>query len=241
MGKFLPMSTPDASNPPPAGRPAAYALTIAIGLAIAAIPALMLTLDPVAASHAVPRRGSATMEGYLAFVDPLGNAPLIPGVGGALLLAAAVLRSGRLARAGVLVLITFGLCGGAAYSLKSVVRRPRPWTHLAWTDTIRDWKWAGNGRAHSFPSGDVTCAAGLATALYLTARRGRARYLLFLIPLASAAGRIAGARHYPSDCLAALLLGMAMAALAWRLWPEPRPKEPPASGAPPDATFGCHG
>jgi membrane-associated phospholipid phosphatase len=196
---------------------------VAIALAVAAIPLLMVTLDPIAARYSAPHHGSPTVERHLAFVDPLGNAPLIPGVGGVLLIAAAVLRSKRLARVGVLVLLTFGLCGGAAYSLKSVVRRPRPWTQgLAWSETIRDWKWSRNGQAHSFPSGDVTCATGLAMSLYLALRRGRARYLLFLAPLASSAGRIVGARHYPSDCLAALLLGIAMAALAWRLWPEPR-------------------
>jgi membrane-associated phospholipid phosphatase len=199
---------------------------VVVALALAAIPLLMVTLDPVVARHRAPHHGSAATERLLAFTDPLGNAPLVPGVGGVLLVAGAIRRSGRLARVGVLVLLVFGLCGGAAYSVKSVVRRPRPWTHgLVWSETIRDWKWSRNGRAHSFPSGDVTVAAGLAMTLYLGLRRGRGRYLVFLIPLASSVGRVIGARHYPSDCLAALLLGIGLAALAWRAWPEAKADE----------------
>jgi membrane-associated phospholipid phosphatase len=199
---------------------------VVVALALAAIPLLMVTLDPVVARHTVLHYGSPTVERLLAVTDPLGNAPWVPGVGGVLLIAALVLRSGRLARVGVLVLLVFGLCGGAAYSAKSVVRRPRPWTHgLVWSETVRDWQWSRNGQAHSFPSGDVTVAAGLAMTLYLGLRRGRGRYLVFLIPLVSASGRIIGARHYPSDCLAALLLGIGLAALAWRAWPEAKADE----------------
>jgi len=197
------------------------AWAVAVATALAAIPLLMMTLDPVVAGHTVPHYGSAATERLLTFTDLLGNAPLVPGLGGILLMAALVLRSRRLARVGVLVLLVFGLCGGAAYSVKSVVRRPRPWTQgLVWSETIRDWKWSRNGQAHSFPSGDVTIASGLAMTLYLGLRHGRARTLVFLIPLASSVGRILGARHYPSDCLAGLLLGIGLAALVWRVWPE---------------------
>ena len=191
--------------------------------ALLAIPILMLTLDPVVARRTVPVMKTAAVERYLDFADPLGRWPLGVGVGALLLGLAAARRSMAWARAGVIVLaaVTLSL---AVYIPKCAVRRPRPWAAaegLTWSQTVRDWKWGLNGQAQSFPSGDVTCAAALATACFLAARRGRVRYLLFLIPLASTAGRILGGKHYPSDCLAGFLLGLAVAALAWRLWPDP--------------------
>ena len=221
------MTTPSPAKSRTRSWPVGRTRAVAIAVALAAIPLLMVTLDPVIAHHTVPHHGSPTIERYLAVTDPLGNAPLIPGLGGALLVAAALCRSKRLARVGVLVLLTFALCGGSVYAVKALVRRPRPWAaqEVAWSAALRDWRYSHDGRTVSFPSGDVTCAAGLAMIGYLAVGRGRTRYLFFLVPLASTAGRLIGARHYPSDCLAGLLLGMAMAALAWRLWPEPPPDD----------------
>jgi membrane-associated phospholipid phosphatase len=221
-----PALTPDPNTQTPQPTFARHARLIALLLAMAAIPTLMLTLDPVVGSWANGVADAKSTQRYLAFSDPLGRAPLIPGVGVVLLIVAAAARSKRLARVGVLVLLTFGLCGGSMYTLKWTVRRPRPWATyvVSWHDSIRDWKWAFDGRTQSFPSGDVTCAAGLAMALFLAVRRGRGRYAFFVVPALSAAGRILGAKHYPSDCLAGLLLGLAMASLAYRIWPE-RPSD----------------
>jgi len=205
-------------------------VVLLIVLALAAIPLLMVTVDPTVGRYMAARYESPSVQPFLDSVDPLGRAPLIGGIGVLLLGAAVLARSKQLARVGVLVLLTFALCGGAVYSLKVVVRRPRPWVaylhHVSWSTTQSDWNWARDGGAHSFPAGDATCAAGLATVLFLAVGRGRARYALFLIYLLSAAGRVVGARHYPSDCLAALVLGASLAALAWRLWPEPKSQAP---------------
>jgi membrane-associated phospholipid phosphatase len=75
---------------------------------------------------------------------------------------------------------------------------------------------------HSFPSGDVTVAAGLAAGLFLLAGRGRVRYLVFGLAALSAAGRMLGAKHYPSDCLFGALVGIAVAALLWKALMPPR-------------------
>lgn len=217
------MTTPACYSTPLLERLPMGARFAGLLLALIAIPVLMWAVDPIVGRYSVPHSASSRVEQYLRFSDPLGNAPLIPAVGGFLLAAAAVRRSRRLLLVGVLVLLTFGACGAAVYALKMIVRRPRPWaTRLAWSQTIRDWKWALNGQAHSFPSGDATCAAGLAMGLYLGIGRGRARYALFIIPAASAIGRIMGARHYPSDCIAGCLLGMGVCSLLWYFL-QPRP------------------
>ena len=86
------------------------------------------------------------------------------------------------------------------------------------------WPWSGHYDMHailwdnalkSFPSGDVTIAAGLATVLCLAVGRGWARYLFYLLPTLSAFGRITGAKHYPSDCLFGFFLGTVVALLIW--------------------------
>jgi membrane-associated phospholipid phosphatase len=180
----------------------------------------MLTVDPVVGRYAVSVDDTAAVERLLKVSNSLGRLPLIAGVGVVLLLVGAALRSALWARRGLAVLLAFALCGGAVYIGKPLVRRPRPWAAaegLAWRQTVREWQWSGDGRAHSFPSGDVTCAAGLAAVGFLAVGRGRARYLFLLIPLLSATGRILDARHYPSDCLAGLLIGFGVAALVWRV------------------------
>ena len=79
----------------------------------------------------------------------------------------------------------------------------------------------------------MTVAAALAMIGFLLIGRGWPRYLLFLIPVLSGMGRIAAARHYPSDCLAGIVLGVAVAAIIWRVvMREPSDPEPAAEAAP---------
>ena len=122
----------------------------------------------------------------------------------------------------------------ACYLLKMGVARPRPefaYFAVGWGDAIGRPDLFGNGMYHSFPSGDVTLASALAVLLFLFAGRGKARWALFLIPVLSSVGRVLHAGHYPSDCLAAMMLGGGVAASVWRLWP-PRPAPADVQGGP---------
>ena len=104
----------------------------------------------------------------------------------------------------------------------------------AWSGGWGPYTRCVENQLHSFPSGDVTVAAALTTVGFLLIGGGWVRYLLFALPILSAIGRVAGARHYPSDCLAGMLLGIATAVVLWRVvMPrEPAPSEPDGDGQP---------
>ena len=140
---------------------------------------------------------------------------------GALLLAAAVVGSRRLRRYAGLVMLVFVCTALSCHILKIAVSRPRPVMLVkAWPQNETILGHWNNGQFHSFPSGDVAVAAGLAMVGVLLMGRGRARWLWFLLPAYCAVARVVGARHYPSDCLAAATLGVALAWLLWR-WRKP--------------------
>jgi len=144
--------------------------------------------------------------------------------------------------------LVFALSGLGSYAVKAAVGRPRPFMLEQPPPTFNStWERRLDRRYHSFPSSDVMVAAGLATVLFLMLERGRARYAVFAIPVYSAFGRIIIARHYPSDCLAAVMLGIAATWLLWRLQerlsaaaraartggPEPSPEGPGPPAPPP--------
>jgi len=191
--------------------------SIAVGAALLAIVLLMLFLDPAVGRWESTVAGTAWVQTFWSFVKPFGR-EMIQGLfilG--LLIAAAVSRSWGYARLALVVGVAYAISGTTCHLIKMAVHRPRPEVmRLPW---VGGWGVAAcmiENELHSFPSGDVTIAASLATVMFLAIGRGRARYVLFLIPFLSAVGRIVVAAHYPSDCLAGALLGMATAVLVWR-------------------------
>ncbi len=184
---------------------------------------LMLFGDPAIGRWENTVAGSAWVETFRSFVRPLGR-DMIQGLfilG--LLIVALVSRSWAYARLALVVGVAYTISGTTCHLIKMAVHRPRPEVMPApW---LGGWGLAAcmlENELHSFPSGDVTIAAALATVVFLAIGYGRARYALFLIPLLSAVGRIVVAAHYPSDCVAAALLGITTAVLVWR-WLMPAP------------------
>jgi undecaprenyl-diphosphatase len=126
-------------------------------------------------------------------------------------------------RAALLLPVAFIASGAVTHVIKMAVGRPRPFMVGAeWPQETR-WQHAIDGKFQSFPSGDVTVAAALATVCFLLAGRRRFAYLAVLVPAYSATARMVAARHYPSDCLAGCLIGGLTAWLLWRFqerrWP----------------------
>jgi len=191
---------------------------IALVLLTCTVVLLVLYVDPITAGW-----------GNLAWKSPLAGLFATGGVllGGplpyrgaflALLWACRRYRWPRGRRFAILLPFVFAVTGLGSRAAKVIVGRPRPITlHRPAVTFPSEWARHLNGQFQSFPSGDVTVAAGLATVLFILLERGGARYLLFAIPLFSAAGRIGNARHYPSDCLAGLALGILSAWAVWRL------------------------
>lgn len=187
-------------------------------LAFAAIGLLMLFVDPAAGRWGNAVRQSDAVWAYRKVVGPLGHGTPWGIAFIAALIAAVIWRTTRYLRVALVVLLTFIWSGGLCHLIKITVHRPRP--EIMWAPWAGGWglsvRFVEN-QLHSFPSGDVTVAAALATIGFLLIGRGWARYLLFAMPVLAAIGRIAAARHYPSDCVAGLVLGSAIAAVMWRV------------------------
>jgi membrane-associated phospholipid phosphatase len=95
---------------------------------------------------------------------------------------------------------------------------------------------SGGSSSPSFPSRHALTAGVFATALWLARRR--LGVLAALYGLAVCAQRLHSGKHWPSDLLAGLVLGAALAWLSWRLYPPfarrvglPGPPEPDPEGA----------
>jgi len=144
----------------------------------------------------------------------------LPCVLGAVVLWAAGrgLNARKAQRFAVLMLLALIVGTLSCHFVKMAVGRPRPFMMAQPAPTNQTaWEHRADSRFHSFPSGDVTVAAGFGMVGFLLAGGGSARYLLFLVPVLSMAGRVCGARHYPSDCLAAIVLGVLTVWVLWRL------------------------
>jgi undecaprenyl-diphosphatase len=218
---------------PPTSSLARRGSLLGVGAVLLAIVLLMLFVDPVVGRWASKVSGSGWVETFRTLVRPLGRDALQGLFILALLIAALVSRSWAYARLALIVGLAYAISGATCHLIKMAVHRPRP--------EVMSVPWSGGwgleaclleNELHSFPSGDVTIAAALATVLFLAIGRGRWRYTLLLIPLLSAVGRVVVAAHYPSDCLVGALLGAAVALLVWR-WLMPRPAPMAPSGETP--------
>ena len=201
-----------------------------VAAVLALIVLLMALVDPIAGPWSIRMAQLPAVDRYRDFSTPLGRDALHGFFALGLLLAALICRSKVYARLALVVVVAYVLAGGSCHIVKMVTHRPRPETLPApW---LGGWGLAPclieNG-LHSFPSGDVTISAALATIWFLALGSGRARYTVFLMPLLSAIGRVLGAAHYPSDCLGAGLLGVFTSLQVWR-W-----LMPPAEAARTDA------
>jgi undecaprenyl-diphosphatase len=136
-------------------------------------------------------------------MGPIG-APFV----GVALLAWALLVTGTwrgAARAGLLLSVPWAV----AETMKLVVRRPRPepsaLTRLIVPDPF----------AFSFPSGHTAFAAGLVCAVILIVATARARTVAIIVGgaavLAVAWSRVYLGVHYPTDVVAAIVVGVAVA------------------------------
>jgi membrane-associated phospholipid phosphatase len=192
--------------------------TVPVVLAACLFVFVLKYMDPIVAHWATGACGSEWAQSLRSEARILGGP--WPTVIGALALWAAgrglnLAKARRFAALMVAVLVV-GTLG--CHLVKMIVARPRPFMIAAPTPAGQGaWERRVDSRFHSFPSGDVTVAAGFAMVAFLLAGGGGGRYLLFLIPLASTAGRVCAARHYPSDCLAAIVLGILAAWVLWRI------------------------
>ncbi len=225
---------PDPSRAP-GGTPSPHACRT--GWVIAALLAVMVLLmvfvDPTVGRWSLTASQLPWVHQFRAYVTPLGRDAIHGFFAVGLLLAALVFRSGIYARMALVVVVTYVLAGSSCHMIKMITHRPRPETIPApW---LGGWGVAAcmlEDDTHSFPSGDVTIAAALATIWFLALGRGRARYAVYVVPLLSAVGRVLGAAHYPSDTLAGGLWGTLWAVWVWRwIMPRARPSPPDDTSA----------
>jgi membrane-associated phospholipid phosphatase len=190
---------------------------LAVGATLALIVLLMLTVDPQVARWALRVGDLPGANLYRRWVTPLGKDQIHGMFIIALLLAALIARSWSYARVALAVGLTWAIGGGVCHLIKIIAHRPRPeYIPAPWNGHWGASAYLLENAIKSFPSGDVTIAAGLATTVFLAIGRGRARYVLFLWPVLVGISRVLGAKHYPSDAVGGMLLGTLTAMLVWR-------------------------
>lgn len=100
--------------------------------------------------------------------------------------------------------------------LKDTVARLRPF--LSGVEDYAKW-WSAIGSpaesGYSFPSGHVTAAAAGITAFFIFSKNKKISWISYLYVAFVALSRIYLMAHYPSDVLAALLIGIASAFIAF--------------------------
>lgn len=115
----------------------------------------------------------------------------------------------------VLASVLTGLVG---HLMKFIFLRARPYAQsgpfsfLNWEGIL-----ANEHASQSLPSGDVAIIAGAAGCLFFAIRHKALRWLVLLLPVTTAYARIMADRHWPSDGLVSILLGLLIARLAWGL------------------------
>jgi undecaprenyl-diphosphatase len=204
----------DETNDPPAdagsdahpGLGPVYVWLLLACVLVAAGGALLLFADPPAARWVAAHRDDAAVRTFAHIVTPLGGNPFYWLVVAALAASGWVARRREWLRAAGLSAAAFVLLGGTGHIIKLLTHRVRPRSVDVFMP--RNWhEFLFTGEYHSFPSGDVTIAFALVTICVLVAWRGWWRWLVFVIPIAVAVGRVLRWAHYPSDCLGGAVLG----------------------------------
>ncbi len=128
-------------------------------------------------------------------------------------------RAASAQRSGLVIVIGFWVVLVITHGLKSTVGRARPMLDVG--DASFLWSPLGLADLESFPSGHVSSATAIASALWLAAGRGRVRNLLWAFPLLQCIQRVVLAAHWPSDVLAGVATGLLGTTLtAWiTRWP----------------------
>lgn len=122
----------------------------------------------------------------------------------------------RFSRAAVL-LLSMGIAALIAELGKLTFRRRRPLRTEEWTGYVWDWPTDAllNSSGMGLPSSHTAVAFGAAAAMaYLHPRYA---VVWFAIAFGTAAQRVAARAHYASDVTLAMCVGIAAAALVWRL------------------------
>lgn len=100
--------------------------------------------------------------------------------------------------------------------LKFTILRARPEAQLGpfsffnWKGLIEDDRFF-----QSFPSGDVAVVAGAAIYLFFSLKNRYVKWLFLLFPIFTACARVNANRHWPSDTLASIGLGVLAAQFIW--------------------------
>ena len=99
---------------------------------------------------------------------------------------------------------------------KFVLLRARPYGDLG---PFSFFNWDGltedASLFQSFPSGDTAVVAGAASYFFYAARKYLWRWAILLLPLCTAIARISLNRHWPSDTLFSLGIGLLVGAIVW--------------------------
>ena len=108
------------------------------------------------------------------------------------------------------------LTGLASTGLKWTFLRYRPdgnpnsLSFFNWDGLVKD-----NNLFQSFPSGDVALVTGACTYFFYAFKNHAFRWGIFLLPLATAFSRVSVNRHWPSDTLFSIFLGLVVARFVW--------------------------
>lgn len=156
----------------------------------------------VRAGDAVRRAGSADLERAVALTTDLGSVYSVIGI------AAALALTGR-RRAAADVACVGALAWNIAQVSKTRVRRLRPYEREGVRRLVRP------PTGSSFPSGHAAVGTAVMTVLAESARRRRARDLLYGVGAYVAWSRVFVGVHYPTDVLGGAGLGLTLGSL-WR-------------------------
>lgn len=130
-----------------------------------------------------------------------------------------ILRKEKWSRPAFGALASGALAGAVVTVLKVIFLRARPNSLLGPFSFFHfESITSSEGTFHSFPSGDVVVVAAMAFFLFIWLGKGCARSLLLILPLMTAFSRMSLNRHWPSDTIFALGLGLLSAMLMGALF-----------------------